>query len=130
MKTEALIPISRVEPRDLARPAQAASNRQSNTAISLDDLLAAEAQKRRGLRGWLHIAKVGRVLGLLTLYLFLDSYDIRASSIAGRLIACARLRSTRDVWHWLLTGCEMWGVVVSIADSSRAVFCLSRRRRI
>ena len=78
MKTEALIPISTVEPRDLARPAQAASNHQGNTAISLDDLLAAEAQKRRGLRGWLHIAKVGRVLGLLTLYLFLDSYDIRA----------------------------------------------------
>jgi predicted unusual protein kinase regulating ubiquinone biosynthesis (AarF/ABC1/UbiB family) len=78
MKTEALIPISTVEPRELARPAHVASNHQSNTAISLDDLLAAEAQKRRGLRGWLHIARVGRVLGLLTLYLFLDSYDIRA----------------------------------------------------
>ncbi|MDT5120647.1 MAG: hypothetical protein QOC96_129 [Acidobacteriota bacterium] len=32
-----------------------------------------------GLRGWLRAFQVGRVLGLLTLYLFLDSYDIRAT---------------------------------------------------
>ncbi|MCA1573339.1 MAG: AarF/ABC1/UbiB kinase family protein, partial [Acidobacteria bacterium] len=31
-----------------------------------------------GLRGWLRVANVSRVLGLLTLYLFLDSYDIRS----------------------------------------------------
>jgi predicted unusual protein kinase regulating ubiquinone biosynthesis (AarF/ABC1/UbiB family) len=32
----------------------------------------------RGLHGWLRAAKVARVLGLLSLYLFLDTYDIRA----------------------------------------------------
>jgi len=32
----------------------------------------------RGLRGWLRAANVARVLGLLSLYLFLDTYDIRA----------------------------------------------------
>ena len=32
----------------------------------------------RGLRGWLRAAKVARVLGLFSLYLFLDTYDIRA----------------------------------------------------
>jgi len=32
----------------------------------------------RGLRGWLRAARVSIVLGLLSLYLFLDSYDIRA----------------------------------------------------
>jgi len=32
----------------------------------------------RGLRGWLRAAKVASVLGLLSLYLFLDTYDIRA----------------------------------------------------
>src|SRR5215204_4379572 len=32
----------------------------------------------RGMRGWLRAAKVARVLGLLSLYLFLDTYDIRA----------------------------------------------------
>lgn len=33
--------------------------------------------KGNGLRGWLRTANVARVLGLLTLYLFLDGYDIR-----------------------------------------------------
>jgi predicted unusual protein kinase regulating ubiquinone biosynthesis (AarF/ABC1/UbiB family) len=32
----------------------------------------------RGLRGWFRAAKVAGVLGLLSLYLFLDTYDIRA----------------------------------------------------
>ena len=32
----------------------------------------------RGLRGWLRAAKVASVLGLLSLYLFLDTYEIRA----------------------------------------------------
>jgi predicted unusual protein kinase regulating ubiquinone biosynthesis (AarF/ABC1/UbiB family) len=32
----------------------------------------------RGLRGWLRAARVSMVLGLLSLYLFLDTYDIRA----------------------------------------------------
>ena len=32
----------------------------------------------RDLRGWLRAAKVARVLGLFSLYLFLDTYDIRA----------------------------------------------------
>jgi len=32
----------------------------------------------RGLHGWLRAAKVARVLGLFSLYLFLDTYEIRA----------------------------------------------------
>jgi predicted unusual protein kinase regulating ubiquinone biosynthesis (AarF/ABC1/UbiB family) len=32
----------------------------------------------RDVRGWLRAARVGRVLGLFSLYLFLDTYDIRA----------------------------------------------------
>jgi predicted unusual protein kinase regulating ubiquinone biosynthesis (AarF/ABC1/UbiB family) len=38
-----------------------------------------EAINAHGLRGWLRAIKVARVLGLLSLYLFLDSYDIRAT---------------------------------------------------
>jgi predicted unusual protein kinase regulating ubiquinone biosynthesis (AarF/ABC1/UbiB family) len=38
-----------------------------------------EAISAHGLRGWLRAAAVARVLGLLSLYLFLDSYDIRAT---------------------------------------------------
>ncbi len=32
----------------------------------------------RGVRGWLRAARVARVLGLFSLYLFLDTYDVRA----------------------------------------------------
>lgn len=39
----------------------------------VDQLLAG-----RGVRGWLRAVKVSSVLGLLSLYLFLDTYDIRA----------------------------------------------------
>ena len=38
-----------------------------------------EAISAHGLRGWLRAAQVARVLGLLSLYLFLDSYDIRST---------------------------------------------------
>ncbi|MBC7912274.1 MAG: AarF/ABC1/UbiB kinase family protein [Pyrinomonadaceae bacterium] len=34
-------------------------------------------EKRFGLRGWLRAANIARVLGLLSFYLYLDSYDIR-----------------------------------------------------
>ena len=45
----------------------------------LTDELVAEILKGRGLRGWLRLGRVARVLGLFTLYLFLDTYDIRAA---------------------------------------------------
>src|SRR6188474_2102522 len=32
----------------------------------------------RDFRGWLRAARVARVLGLFSLYLFLDTYDVRA----------------------------------------------------
>src|SRR5215211_3125579 len=38
-----------------------------------------EAISARGWRGWKRVIQVARVLGLLSLYLFLDSYDIRAT---------------------------------------------------
>ncbi|HEX8847810.1 MAG TPA: AarF/ABC1/UbiB kinase family protein [Pyrinomonadaceae bacterium] len=38
-----------------------------------------EAISAHGLRGWRRTGKIARVLGLLSLYLFLDSYDIRAT---------------------------------------------------
>ena len=38
-----------------------------------------EAISAHGWRGWRRVAQVGRVLGLVSLYLFLDSYDIRAT---------------------------------------------------
>ena len=45
----------------------------------LSDELVDAILKGRGLRGWLRAANIGRVLGLLSLYLFLDTYDVRAN---------------------------------------------------
>jgi predicted unusual protein kinase regulating ubiquinone biosynthesis (AarF/ABC1/UbiB family) len=44
----------------------------------LTDELVDQLLAGRGIRGWLRAAKVSGVLGLLSLYLFLDTYDIRA----------------------------------------------------
>ncbi|HSL53015.1 MAG TPA: AarF/ABC1/UbiB kinase family protein [Pyrinomonadaceae bacterium] len=43
------------------------------TEAMVDEILAG-----RDLRGWLRAAQVARVLGLFSLYIFLDTYDIRA----------------------------------------------------
>ncbi len=43
------------------------------TEVSVKELLAG-----RGVQGWLRAARVARLLGLFSLYLFLDTYDIRA----------------------------------------------------
>jgi predicted unusual protein kinase regulating ubiquinone biosynthesis (AarF/ABC1/UbiB family) len=43
------------------------------TEEMVDEILAG-----RGLHGWIRAARVARVLGLFSLYLFLDTYDIRA----------------------------------------------------
>lgn len=45
----------------------------------LNDELVTEILNGRGLRGWLRALRITRVLGLLSLYLFLDSYDIRSN---------------------------------------------------
>jgi len=62
----------------IAGPANG-SGTHGNRKPALTDDLVAEILKGRGLRGWLRAANVARVLGLLSLYLYLDSYDIRAN---------------------------------------------------
>jgi len=44
----------------------------------LTEELVDELLSGRGFRGWLRAARVARVLGLFSLYLFLDTYDVRA----------------------------------------------------
>jgi predicted unusual protein kinase regulating ubiquinone biosynthesis (AarF/ABC1/UbiB family) len=54
--------------------------------------------KGRGLRGWVRAANITCVLGLLSLYLFLDTYDVRAnfsSRTADRKREEARARGRR-----------------------------------
>jgi predicted unusual protein kinase regulating ubiquinone biosynthesis (AarF/ABC1/UbiB family) len=63
------------------------------TEEMVDQLLAG-----RGFRGWLRAAKVARVLGLFSLYLFLDTYDVRADfnrRAVTRLRARARQKGRR-----------------------------------
>jgi predicted unusual protein kinase regulating ubiquinone biosynthesis (AarF/ABC1/UbiB family) len=58
--------------------AATSATRSSSAPRVLNDETVADMLKGRGLRGWLRLASVARVLGLFTLYLFLDTYNIRA----------------------------------------------------
>lgn len=84
--TQALVPVSASAAKNgnghfIAGVATKASSsvKSSSAPAPLTDELVAEILKGRGLRGWLRLARVIRVLGLFTLYLFLDTYDVRAS---------------------------------------------------
>ena len=71
------------------------------TEEMVDELLAG-----RGFRGWLRAARVARVLGLFSLYLFLDTYDVRADfnrRAVARLRDQARERgrvARLKAWSW------------------------------
>lgn len=59
-----------------------ASNGESQLRLrgaAVENIKEDEAIKGHGWRGWLRVMSVGRVLGLLSFYLYLDSYDIRAN---------------------------------------------------
>ncbi len=72
---------------------------------ALTDDVVAEILAGRGLHGWLRAARVARVLGLFSLYLFLDTYDVRANFNRRTL---ARLRQqARD--GGLAAQLEWWG---------------------
>lgn len=62
----------------------------------------------RGIRGWLRAARVARVLGLFSLYLFLDTYDVRADfnkRAVTRIRELARERGRRARFNaWLKAG--------------------------
>ncbi len=65
---------------------------------ALTDEIVTEILAGRGLLGWLRAARVARVLGLFSLYLFLDTYDARANFNRRTL---ARLRQqARDGGRW------------------------------
>ena len=52
--------------------------RQTREVRPLSEETVNELLAGRGFRGWLRAAQVARVLGLFSLYLFLDTYDVRA----------------------------------------------------
>jgi predicted unusual protein kinase regulating ubiquinone biosynthesis (AarF/ABC1/UbiB family) len=81
---QALIPISTVEvvPNGngaaAVRPAHANKSTVAQTP-PLSDESVKQTLAESGIGGWLRAARVARVLGLFSLYLFLDTYDVRAN---------------------------------------------------
>src|SRR5829696_3915771 len=70
-------------------PAVTSAPKQTAQIRPLTDEMVDEILAGRGFRGWLRAARVAGVLGLFSLYLFLDTYDIRADfnnrAVARRL---------------------------------------------
>src|SRR5687767_9519223 len=73
------------------------------TEEKVDELLSGH-----GFRGWLRAARVARVLGLFSLYLFLDTYDVRADfnkRAVTRMRDLARERGRRARFNaWFKAG--------------------------
>src|ERR1041384_6535553 len=60
------------------QPSQPQPHKPMREVRPLSDEMVDELLAGRGFRGWLRAARVARVLGLFSLYLFLDTYDVRA----------------------------------------------------
>jgi predicted unusual protein kinase regulating ubiquinone biosynthesis (AarF/ABC1/UbiB family) len=75
--TQALVKHKNTDGQNAVAPVVGAP-KQVQAPPPLTDELVDQLLDGRGLRGWLRAARVSIVLGLLSLYLFLDSYDIRA----------------------------------------------------
>ncbi len=99
----ALIPVPAVTPggngggtigkHDVSAP----SIKNSPTPAPLTDEMVDTILQGRGVRGWLRVGRVAGVLGIFALYLFLDTYDIRATF--NRRMA-ARLRDETQGKGW------------------------------
>jgi predicted unusual protein kinase regulating ubiquinone biosynthesis (AarF/ABC1/UbiB family) len=59
-------------------PAPPAPPKPTTEVRPLSEEMVDQILAGRGVRGWLRAARVARVLGLFSLYLFLDTYDVRA----------------------------------------------------
>ncbi len=71
-------------------------------AAAVESIKEDETLKGHGLRGWLRVWNIGRVLGLLSFYLYLDSYDIRANfnaRMAARRREAARAEGRRALFQ-------------------------------
>jgi predicted unusual protein kinase regulating ubiquinone biosynthesis (AarF/ABC1/UbiB family) len=87
---------------------------QSLADTPLTDETVDRILKGRGLKGWLRAAKVSKVLGLLSLYLFLDGYDVRA--VFNRRVAENALESARAKGRRALLREWSFGVARNLLD--------------
>src|SRR6201988_246037 len=78
----ALVRRSEVNPPEVQNSSPAKSSsaevKQSARVPMLTDEVVEQLLAGRGVRGWLRAARVAHILGLFSLYLFLDTYNIRA----------------------------------------------------
>jgi predicted unusual protein kinase regulating ubiquinone biosynthesis (AarF/ABC1/UbiB family) len=91
---QALIKRSDIQREELAPQ----SVKPNAPAPPLTEELVNQLLAGRGFRGWLRAARVARVLGLFSLYLFLDTYDVRADfnkRAVARMRELARERGGR-----------------------------------
>src|SRR6185503_5309483 len=85
------------------------ANPTDSTAPALTDELVNKILQGRGLRGWWRLARVARVLGLFTLYLYLDTYEVRAGfnrRMSARWLEEARTKGFLARARAFATGCE------------------------
>src|SRR5262245_56406680 len=76
ISNQALIKRSDVNGNGLA-PSGPPATKPTAQVQPLTEELVNQLLSGRGFRGWLRAARVARVLGLFSLYLFLDTYDVR-----------------------------------------------------
>lgn len=92
----------------MAANQQLVKYKQQVEAQPLTEEMVDELLSGRGFRGWLRAARVARVLGLFSLYLFLDTYDVRADfnqRAVTRAREQARERGRRARFNaWLKAG--------------------------
>ena len=88
------------------KPALLPAPKPTRDVRPLSEEMVNELLAGRGFRGWLRAAQVARVLGSFSLYLFLDTYDVRADfnrRAVSRLRAVARERGRSaqlKAWAW------------------------------
>ena len=88
------------------RPAPLQPQKPTREVRPLSEEMVDELLAGRGFHGWLRAAQVARVLGLFSLYLFLDTYDVRADfnrRAVARLRDVARERgrlAQLQAWTW------------------------------
>ncbi|HEX2268592.1 MAG TPA: AarF/ABC1/UbiB kinase family protein [Pyrinomonadaceae bacterium] len=78
MSNQALIKRTDINGNGLATAGTPVVQKPTAPVQPLTEEMVDELLKGRGFRGWLRAARVARVLGLFSLYLFLDTYDVRA----------------------------------------------------
>ena len=95
---QALVPMTSLAKRSNGNSTEREATSSANAAPLTDELVSG-ILAGRGLRGWLRAARVARVLGLFTLYLFLDTYHIRAD-FNQRMAERLRAEATKNVQGW------------------------------